>query len=177
MRLNKSASLLAAVFIAAILPAGPASAAAVPGLNDLKIVVVGTDAMGTDTFANRNREYVTFTNATTGDLDIAGVVVQDNWSHSNSGTHSCNRYEITDLPGNDSTVIAGGATVTVFNGSKWGGDRRNSNDYQLYAKSDVDCGTAGHYLNNDADTVWVTKGGTDIASKSWDWAGGYTVRP
>lgn len=178
MRLNKSASLLAAVFIAAILPAGPASAAAVPGVNDLKIVEVGTDAMGSDTFANRNREFVTFKNNTVAAIDIDGVVAQDNWSKNNTNPHTCNKYVITALPGQGSDALLGaGETVTVFNGSRWGGNYKNGSEYRLYARSDADCGTAGHFLNNDADSVWLTTGAVAIDSKSWDWAGGYTVKP
>lgn len=58
-----------------------------------------------------------------------------------------------------------------------GGDSKVGPEYRLYANSDVDCGTAGHFLNNDADTVWVTLAdGGELAKKSWDWNGGYYVR-
>ncbi|MEV0616083.1 hypothetical protein AB0I81_22410 [Nonomuraea sp. NPDC050404] len=162
-----------ALMLGGIASAVPASAAA-PDNNDLKIVQVGTDAMGADSFSNRNREFVKFENVSSADLDIANVIVEDNWARTNS-SHTCNTYKITDLPGNDTTVIAAGATVTVYNGSRWGGDRRDGNAYHLYAKSDVDCGTFGHFFNNDADTAWVVHGNTVLAKKSWDWNGGYHV--
>ncbi|TMS00201.1 lamin tail domain-containing protein [Nonomuraea basaltis] len=177
MRINKSATLAAGVLIAASMTTGTASAAAAPGVGDLKIVEVGTDAMGSDTFANRNREFVTFKNDTAAAIDIDGVVVQDNWSKNNPSPHTCNKYVITGLPGQGSGAMLGvGETVTVFNGSRWGGNYKNGSEYRLYARSDVDCGTAGHFLNNDADSVWVTAGVTAVDSKSWDWNGGYTVK-
>lgn len=179
MSISKSAVLFAAV-VGAALVASPASAtaAAAPLAGELKIVEVGTDAMGSDTFANRNREFVTFKNNTAAAIDIDGVVVQDNWSKNNAGAHTCNKYVITGLPGQGTAALLGvGETVTVFNGSRWGGNYKNGTEYRLYAKSDVDCGASGHFLNNDADTVWLTAGATAIDSKSWDWNGGYTVKP
>ena len=159
------------------------SVASAPTANQLKVTKVGTDAMGSDTFTNRNREYVTFKNVSDGPLDIANVVVEDNWAHnrtlmSGPSTHTCNTYKITDLPGTGvNTEILVGEYVTVFNGS---GDnvKVNGNEYRLFANSDTDCGTLGHFYNNDNDTVWVTSadGATTYGSKSWDWGGGYFVR-
>lgn len=181
MRLNKSALLFAAVVAAAALVVSPASASGSAFVDlpvgALQITEVGTDAMGSDTFANRNREFVAFKNNTGGSVDIDGLVVQDNWSKEKAGPHTCNKYVITGLPGQASGAMLGaGETVTVFNGSRWGGNYKNDNEYRLYAKSDVDCGTAGHVLNNDADTVWLTSGVTQVHSKNWDWNGGYTVK-
>ncbi|TYB69758.1 lamin tail domain-containing protein [Nonomuraea sp. PA05] len=179
MRLNKSALLFAAVVAAAGLAGSPASASSsaldLP-VGALTIVEVGTDAMGSDTFANRNREFVTFKVTGGGPVDIDGLVVQDNWSKNNGSPHTCNKYVITGLPGQGSAaLLAAGETVTVYNGSRWGGNYKDGSAYRLYAKSDVDCGASGHFLNNDADSVWLTSGATQVASKSWDWNGGYTV--
>jgi hypothetical protein len=151
-----------------------------PSATNLKIVKVGTDAMGTDTYANRNREYVTFKNVSTTDsVDIAGVLVEDNWAHGRTLRgipHSCNTYAISKLPGQDGAVLAPGESVTVFNGQRFGGAYKTGSEYRLYANSDVDCGTAGHFFNNDADTAWVTKSNGDVLdSQSWDWNGGYYV--
>ncbi|MDX3109566.1 hypothetical protein [Nonomuraea angiospora] len=169
-----------ALMLGGIASAASAIAAPAPTGGQLQIVRVGTDAMGTDTRFNLNREYVTFKNVTGGDLDIVGVLVEDNWAHSRTvagESHTCNTYKITDLPGpGTNTVLGAGESVTVFNGSRWGGDRKVGSEYQLYARSDVDCGTAGHFYNNDADVAWVTlSNGTELAKKSWDWNGGYYV--
>lgn len=155
------------------------SVASAPTANQLKVTKVGTDAMGSDTFTNRNREYVTFKNVSDGPLDIANVVVEDNWAHnrtlmSGPSTHTCNTYKITDLPDNPTTDIAMNETVTVFNGA--GTNVKVGTEYRLFANSDTDCGTLGHFYNNDNDTAWVTKvDGTPITKRSWDWGGGYFV--
>lgn len=180
MRLNKSALLFAAVVAAAGLAGSPASAAAsvldLP-VGSLQITEVGTDAMGSDNFGNRNREFVAFKNNTGAPVDIDGLIVQDNWSKNTAGSHTCNKYVVTGLPGQGAAALLGvGETVTVFNGSRWGGNYKVNSEYRLYAKSDVDCGTAGHFLNNDADAVWLTSGATQVDTKSWDWNGGYTVK-
>lgn len=155
--------------------AGIATASAAPG-DTLQIVRVGTDAMGADSFANRNREFVTFKNVSTVDFDVAGVVVEDNWSRNNPRPHTCNKYTITDLPGaGTNTVLHPGEYVTVYNGVRAGGDYKVGVEYRLFANSDVDCGTYGQFFNNDADTAWVSKGEV-VHSKSWDWNGGYFVR-
>lgn len=183
MRTTKFLAVLAAVSLA--LGLGGISSPASADVPDtvLKIVEVGTDAMGADSIANRNREFVKFRNMSGSPVDVAGVLVEDNWAHAKTmepgvSTHTCNTYKITDLPSNDTTVIADGEYVTVFNGVRWGGNRKvNGNEYQLFAKSDSDCGTFGQFYNNDADTAWVTKSDGDAySSKSWDWAGGYTVQ-
>lgn len=179
MRTTKFLAVLAAVALALGLGSisSPASAD-VPG-TVLKIVEVGTDAMGADSRANLNREFVKFQNISNASVDVAGVLVEDNWGHAKTvkgESHTCNTYKITDLPGSATTMVAPGEFVTVFNGSRWGGDRKVDSEYQLFAKSDTDCGTFGHFYNNDADTAWVTKADGDAySSKSWDWAGGYTA--
>ncbi|MEU4577459.1 hypothetical protein [Nonomuraea sp. NPDC023979] len=166
------------------LAASPASAATsaaavAPDSDDLRIVRVGTDAMGADSYSNRNREYVTFKNVSDHAVDIANVLVEDNWAHGRTlanRSHSCNTYKITDLPDNSTTELAAGEYVTVFNGVRAGGDHKAGSEYRLYADSDVDCGTAGQFYNNDADTAWVTTAaGVELAKKSWDWNGGYHV--
>jgi hypothetical protein len=187
MRINKSLILVTTFATAAVMAGVPSSATAastaadVPG-TVLKIVEVGTDAMGVDTYANRNREFVKFQNVSGGSIDVANVLVEDNWAHAKTvagDSHSCNTYKVTNLPDNATTTIANGEFVTVFNGRRWGGDRKvNGNEYQLFANSDPDCGTAGQFYNNDADTAWVSKANGDVySSKSWDWNGGYTVKP
>ncbi|RSN12792.1 hypothetical protein DMB42_11480 [Nonomuraea sp. WAC 01424] len=180
MRYKSAAILSAAALAAGLVGAVPASAD-VPG-DVLRIVEVGTDAMGADTYANRNREFVRFQNVSGSPVDVAGVLVEDNWAHAKTlsgAAHSCNTYKVVDLPDNGTTTIANGEYVTVYNGTRVGGDRKvNGNEYQLFANSDADCGTAGQFYNNDADTAWVTKSdGTAYSSKSWDWNGGYTVKP
>lgn len=174
-----SLAAITALMLGGFTSASASAAAPAPAAGDLKIVRVGTDAMGADSFANRNREYVSFKNTTGGPVDVANVLVEDNWAHGRtlaSRAHSCNMYKITDLPDNSTTEIAAGESVTVLNGSHVGGNVKVGNEYRLYADSDTDCGTFGHVLNNDADAAWVTTStGSPLASKDWDWNGGYYV--
>ena len=185
MLAKKTAALTFATALAlsVLAPAATATATAAvpPTAGQLRVVKVGTDAMGSDTFTNRNREYVTFKNVSGVTLDIANVVVEDNWAHNRTlapgvPTHTCNTYKITNLPDNPTTDIANGEYVTVFNG--YGTDVKVGTEYRLFANSDTDCGTLGHFYNNDNDTVWVTSadGVTEYGKKSWDWGGGYFVR-
>ncbi|MET8985810.1 hypothetical protein ABZW49_10215 [Nonomuraea wenchangensis] len=181
MRIKSAALLSAAALTAALGVAGAAPASAdIPG-NVLRIVEVGTDAMGADNYGNRNREFVRFQNVSGNPVDVAGVVVEDNWAHAKTragAAHTCNTYKIASLPGG-TMMLGKDEYVTVFNGSRWGGDRKvNGNEYQLFANSDADCGTAGHFLNNNNDTVWVTNAdGRPYSTFSWDHNGGYAFKP
>lgn len=170
---------IVALMLGGLAPSAASAAASAPAAGDLRIVRVGTDAMGADSFANRNREYVSFKNTTSGPVDVANVLVEDNWAHGRTvagRSHSCNTYKIADLPDNSTTEIASGESVTVFNGARDGGDYKVGTEYRLYANSDVDCGTFGQFYDNNLDAVWVTlSNGTPLASKSWDWNGGYYV--
>ena len=174
-----SLGAVAALMLGGVASATASAAAPAPVAGDLKIYRVGTDAMGADSFANRNREYVTFRNVSGHPVDVATVLVEDNWAHGRTlanRSHTCNTYKITDLPDNSTTEIASGESVTVFNGSRVGGDYKVGTEYRLYANSDVDCGTYGQFFNNDADTAWVTTStGAELAKKDWDWNGGYYV--
>ncbi|MFI9551954.1 hypothetical protein [Nonomuraea endophytica] len=46
----------------------------------LRIVEVCTDAMGAVSVANGNREFVCFQNVSGAPVDVAGVLVEDNWA-------------------------------------------------------------------------------------------------
>jgi hypothetical protein len=183
----KSAILLSAFFAALALSGVPASAsaAAPPDSDDLAIVEVGTDAMGADSYSNRNREFVKFRNVSSASVDVKDVLIEDNWAHAKTkaeAAHTCNTHKIVDLPDNTGTEIAPGEYVTVFNGSRWGGNRKLVSgsvvEYQLFANSDRDCGTEGQYFNNNNDAVYVTTAkGVVLATFAWDHNGGYTFKP
>jgi len=156
------------------------SANAAPG--DITITRVGTDAMGGDSYRNRNREYVSFKNTTPGatPVDVKGYTVMDEWRKANlSSTSPCNKYKIGNtLPGKTDALLEAGKSVTVFNG--WGVNRATPSGYVLFANSPSSCGLYGHYLSNDKDTAYVMTGDsatdTVVTSKGWDWHGGYFVQ-
>lgn len=162
------------------------SAAPDPSAGDLTITRVGTDAMGSDHFRNRNREFVDV--KANAEVDITGLVVQDSWRKATDAATSpaCNTFTVTAdkvdaslKTGDGKVVLPAGHTLRVYVGSgtakAWGWGNRLHAVYMNHGFGDSrGCGWRGHFLNNDADTVYVTKGGFEI-SKSWNWRGGYTV--
>lgn len=164
--------VLASVLMLSTIFAGVVGANALSApVGPLKIVRVGTDAMGTDTFANRNREYVMVYNTDPNPVDIAGLVVEDNWAHNNSFPSTCNTYKVMPAVMGGTVMLGSHSYVTVYNGA---GVNVTTGNMKFYADSNENCGTAGQFFNNEADTVWVTNG-TWVDSKSWDWNGGYWV--
>ena len=176
---------------ALVLPGNAATGSVtVPPVGSLLIVRVGTDAMGTDNFDNRNREFIRFKNVSGANVDLTGVYTEDNWAHENNSASTCNTYKFpgvglpdSDLDGNsdpDGFMLAPGQYVNVYNGSRIGGNYYDTaiDTYKMYADSDTDCGTFGHYFNNDADKVWMMHGPgptTVLHAKDWDWGGGYFI--
>lgn len=175
------------------LPSNASVFAAPP--SGLEITRVGTDAMGADTFDNRNREFVRFKNDSAVAVDLTNVYTEDNWSHGNVFAHTCNKYKFSgvglpDGPDGDDTpdgfTLQAGMFVTVYNGSRDAGNYYDSAStpptYKMYANSDTDCGTFGHYFNNNNDRVWLMYDATgdgvppaNLSFRDWDWNGGYTV--
>lgn len=155
-----------------------ANAANVKADPPVRIVKVGTDQMGTDTFQGRNREYVTFENVSGADLNVAGFVVEDLWSRNNKNPHRCNKYVIGSvLPDQSDAVLPAGKRITVFNGI--GRNQKTvDGNYWLFANSNYRCGYRGHFLNNNKDTVFVSSSSDSswVAQKSWDWQGGYYIQ-
>lgn len=157
-----------------------AKAATAPG--DITITRVGTDAMGGDSFQNRNREYVSFKNTTptSTPVNVAGYTVMDSWRNANlSNTGTCNKYKIgATLPGKTDALLEAGKSVTVFNGR--GVDRTTATGYLLFANSKYSCGLYGHVYNNDLDKVLVKTGDTVsdtvVDDHEWNWHGGYFVQ-
>lgn len=157
-----------------------------PSAANLAITRVGTDAMGSDHFRNRNREFVDV--KASAEVDITGLVVQDSWRKATPAAIKphCNTFTVTadkvdaDLKTTDGKVVLpAGHTLRVYVGSgtakAWGWGNRLHAVYMNHGFGDSrDCGYRGHFLNNNADTVYVTKGGFEI-NKPWDWRGGYTV--
>lgn len=175
MRLNKSASLLAAAVLAAGLAASAPASAAAP-IDNLAISQVGYNAVGADTWFNRNKEYVDITAAA--DVNVKGLTVADSWAknHADDNPKGCNTFTIDSLPGvvpgpDGSVTLQAGRKVRVYVGS---GTPAVSGSYHLvYANSK--CGYRGHIFNNGGDTVWLTQGSNE-ESFSYNFDNGYYVR-
>jgi hypothetical protein len=143
---------------AVVTGAGRTSAAT---LGDLKFVAVGTNAVGTDTSANRNSEFVRLRNDSGAALDVEGWVVHD--SYQTAGGDWGNRFTFhgTQLPAGspfrvdvdsdastpDHFVLPVGADVYVYNGS--GVDSTPTNNTAAIYRN------FKHHFNNGGDTLYV----------------------
>lgn len=177
MRINKSATLAAAVLTAAVLAGVPASAstAAAP-IGDLSITQVGYNANGADSFWNRNKEYVEIT--ASADVNVKNLVVADSWAKANAGDNAenCNTYTVTALPGvvevGGMVTLPAGDKIRVYSGS--GTPVKVGGTFRLFMNSK--CGYRGHYLNNGGDTVWLSQAGNEEWF-SYNFDNGYYVKP
>lgn len=164
--LKKFASLFvafAAVFLTLGLATSPASAVAqsatVGSFADLAIGTVAYNAVGADTFLNRNAEYVDIKNTAAEPVNVQGLVVEDSWRHgqADSYTGHCNRITVTSLPAADGTMTAdlpAGHTLRVYTGSglsKVFGE--GGSIHPVYMDSPDRCGYHGHIWNNNAPAV------------------------
>lgn len=180
--ISGTSMVLGVALVVAIGLNAQAEAKSVSAPGDITITRVGTDAMGGDSFQNRNREYVSFKNTTptSTSVNVAGYTVMDEWRNNNlANTGTCNKYTIgATLPGKTDALLEAGKTVIVYNG--WGMNRATSMGYVLFANSKFSCGLKGHFLNNDKDTALLKTGAaasdTVVDSKSWNWNGGYFVQ-
>lgn len=182
MRINKSLILLTAFATTAVLAgASPATASAdVPGL---AITQVGYNAYGSDTIYNRNQEFVDVRNTSSPgvDVNVAGLVVADQWAKSHEGDNdrNCNTLKVTSLPGvttggDGSVMLAAGHTVRVYSGRGIPAVSAGGSVHTLFMNSL--CGYHGHIWGNGGDTAWITLGG-NAESFAYDFDNGYTVRP
>lgn len=176
MRIPKMLTLLAAIVVAAgVTGAAPASAD-VPGL---AITQVGYNAYGADTVWNRNQEFVDVKNAGAVDVNVAGLVVADQWAKSHVGDNdrNCNTLKVTALPGvvagvDGSVMLAAGHTIRVYSGR--GVPAVSGAVHSLFMNSR--CGYQGHIWGNGGDTAWITLGAVS-ESFAYDFDNGYTVKP
>jgi hypothetical protein len=179
MRINKSAILLAAALATAVVTAGSATASAeVPGL---AITQVGYNAYGSDTVWNRNQEFVDVKNTGTEAVNVAGLVVADQWAKSHEGDNdrNCNTLKVTSLPGvtagaDGSVMLAAGHTIRVYSGRGTAAVSAGGFVHALYMNSR--CGYHGHIWGNGGDTAWITLG-ANSESFAFDFDNGYTVKP
>lgn len=142
---------------------------------------LGTDAMGGDSWFNRNREFVKIRNASDSDQTITDFRVEDIWAHALPGTQRCNNFTFTSarVPAamrgaGDAVVLPAGHTVTVFNGR--GSASTTSTNHVVYDNSPKYCGANGHVFNNDGEVIhFVNPAGADQATATYQRKGGYEV--
>lgn len=182
MRLNKSAVLLSAAVLAVGLT-GAASATASADVAGLSIAQVGYNAYGSDTVWNRNQEFIDVKNdgSTSGPVDVAGLVIADQWGKSHAGPGDnpggCNTVKVTALQGiatggTGSVMLPVGDIIRVYSGRGTAGVSDNVHTLFLNSR----CGYHGHIWGNGGDTAWITLGGNS-ESFPFDFDNGYTVKP
>lgn len=179
--MRKSAVLFAAVIAAAGLTGVPASATASADVPGLAITQVGYNAYGSDTIYNRNQEFVDVKNSGVDPVNVAGLVVADQWakSHVDDNDRGCNTFKVASLPGvvtgaDGSVMLPAGHTVRVYSGRGVPAVSAGGNIHALYMNSL--CGYHGHIWGNSGDTAWITLG-VNSESFPYDFDNGYTVRP
>jgi hypothetical protein len=166
-------AVLSLMFI--ILTTGSSHAAMAGELNDLTIEQIGYNARGVDYFQNRNKEFVDIHNPSgNGEVNLDGLVLRDGYAKNYSG--DCNRYVFNDFK------LSDGQTVRVYTGEGDDSSVVRSDNYWYkfmnHGYNDTkNCGYRGHYINNLADTLYVTNGDGSVtyASKPFDFDNGYYV--
>jgi hypothetical protein len=173
----KSLILFTALATAGVLAGVPASAASTAApIANLSITQVGYNANGSDTWWNRNKEYVEI--SASANVNVKNLVVADSWAKNNAGDNAekCNTYTIAALPGVEEVggvvTLPAGDKIRVYSGS--GTNAKVGGTFRLFMNSK--CGYRGHYLNNGGDTVWLTQAGHEEWF-SYNFDNGYYVKP
>lgn len=199
MRLNKSAVLLSAAVIA-LSAFGLSASAAVesPYAGKVDVTIVGYNANGADTSANRWKEYIDLKNVSDAAVNVDGWFTQDAWADNTYGAGAeadqCNtavfakatsvgdatkfHYLLADDP---DTVgeqpglwLAKGHTIRVYTG---GNVDTSNNAVHSIAINKANCGYNGHYLGNGGDTAFLKdKDGKVVDKLSYSFDNGYYVR-
>jgi hypothetical protein len=166
---------------------GLATVPASADVPSLDIGAIGYNAYGADVVGNRNAEYIDIKNVSTtpAPVNVAGLVVQDAWSHGRNYTRGCNAFTVRAgaLPvatGTTPDELPAGHTLRVYVGE--GTPAARGTFHTLYMNSSVRCGFNGHFLNNGPsgnryaawDTVWITLNNAS-ESKGYNFTRGYVA--
>jgi len=155
MNANVKRTAAAVVTAAALGTAlGSAPAASAGAVGDVRIVEFGFNAVGTDTAANRNSEFVRIKNTTAGTLAVEGWVLHDAYQNSAGDWGNRFTFQGSALPAGSPFKdadgrfqIPAGAEVYVYQGS--GVDSTpTSNTASVYRNGK-------HIWNNAGDTIYV----------------------
>lgn len=145
--------------------------------SNLSITQVGYNAVGADTYLNRNKEFVDVTNVNpvldAAPVNVAGLTLTDTWSH-NKGDNfdGCNTFTV---PANSaSTLLKSGDVLRIYMGDGTNTVSSDSKYHIFYARSPEPCGYHGHVFNNMGDVVWVKLDNVQ-KFKKYNFEAGYTV--
>ena len=185
--MRKIASITAALIVAfstifLALPAGADVIQTFPTTGVVKIDGQGTDAMGADTFLNRNREFIDLHNTSpTEDVNITGWRTEDAWAFGDNSLSSCNTFKFSTANTNglavgSDVILPAGHTVRVYTGS--GVPSTSGTFHRSFQNSPDHCGAHGHYWTNNADDAYLRDNAPDhnvVAHVRYNRLGGYEV--
>jgi hypothetical protein len=166
-------AILSFAFI--VLTAGSSTAAVVATpFAELQIGTIGYNAVGTDTYANRNKEFVDVKAVAA--FDVKDLVVSDSWGRVNNPDGvGCNAYKIVNnLPGKADTVLPAGHTLRVYVGAGTPSFDDVRDRYNVFMNSNDDCGSHGQFFDNLGDRAFIAKG-TQVESRHYGFENGYYV--
>lgn len=148
---KRIAAAVAVVLMTLGLVASGSASADVANKGKLKITVMGFNAKGVDSSANRNEEYVRLVNVSPDPINVTG------WTLSDSVGNDTDLDAWTDVvsPAVKGILPAGGSII-VYSGS--GKDENANNVHAIYRNG-------GHYLNNGGDVVTVRDNGDVFIDK------------
>lgn len=190
MSLKKTLAVFAATVGALGVTATSASASAPPNdvvqnftpASTMPINKLGTDAMGSDTFANRNREFVDIKNTAAVPAVITDYRTEDAWAFGDNSPSPCNTFKVSTT-NVDASMVAGpvvtlpaGHTLRVYTGA--GVPAVAGTFHFAYMNSPVGCGASGHYITNAADDLYWRDGTaahTVVSHVRFNRLGGYKV--
>lgn len=122
-------------------------------VNKVRVWEYGHNAVGTDTSANRNQEFVRLRNVSGEEIDVTGWILHDTYQNSEGDWGNKYVFKTTDLPAGSPFLKDGrfvmppGSDVYIYNGS--GTDPTPTNTtaaiYRNYK----------HHWNNAGDTIYL----------------------
>lgn len=184
--LKTVATVLSAGTLVAGLGVAANAAAPSPAAGKVKIVRISMDAVGADTASNTWREYIDIKNVSGAPVNVKGWATFDAWSNNNDNNpKGCNTItfrkanSVTDaggfqhLPleheGVTGLWLPAGHTIRVYTGGAVDGV---NNNLHTVAINKSNCGYNGHYLNNNADKVYLKDAdGKLVSFRQYNWQG------
>lgn len=183
--------LSAGTLVAGLGVAANAAAPFSPAAGKVKIVRISMDAVGADTASNTWREYIDIKNVSGTAVNVEGWATFDAWSNNNDDNpKGCNTItfrkanSVTDAGGfqhlkvdnpdtkeveTEGLWLPKGHTIRVYTG---GAVDSTDNNLHTVAINKSNCGYNGHYLNNNADKVYLKDAdGKLVDSKGYNWQG------
>lgn len=152
----------------------------VPG--DLKINKLGTDAVGSDTYANRNREFLDVKNTGVAAVNITNYRSEDAWAYGDNSFSQCNTFKVK-ITNVDPSMVSGGVvnldaghTLRIYTGA--GTPAVLGTTHFVYIDSPTTCGASGQYITNAADDLYFRDGTPAhnvVAHVRFNRLGGYEV--